>query len=130
MPLPPLRYATMLQEKIAMTGARVYLVNTGWTGGSATSGAQRISIQATRSIITAILTGAIEEAAFSPDPVFGTQVPAELPGVDSAILQPRDSWADPQAYDEAARELAGKFSENFKKYSAEHAELRQAGPKF
>ena len=130
MPLPPLRYAQLLQEKIEMTGARVYLVNTGWSGGSATSGAQRISIQATRRIITAILSGVIEDAAFSEDPVFGTQVPAQLPGVDSAILQPRDSWADPQAYDKTARELAGKFSENFKKYTAEHAELRQAGPNF
>ena len=130
MPLPPLRYAQLLREKIEMTGARVYLVNTGWTGGSATSGAQRISIRATRNIITAILTGAIEKATFSKDPVFGTQVPAELPGVDSSILHPRDTWADPQAYDETAWQLARKFSENFKKYAAEHAELLQAGPKY
>ncbi len=102
---------------------------TGWSGGSATSGAQRISIQATREIITSILTGAIEEVECSEDPVFGTLVPRSLPGVDSAILRPRGTWADGQAYDETAGMLTGKFKENFSKYAAEGDELLLAGPR-
>ncbi|MCH8327342.1 MAG: phosphoenolpyruvate carboxykinase (ATP), partial [Candidatus Marinimicrobia bacterium] len=129
LPLPPLTYARMLRDRIEASGARVYLVNTGWSGGQATSGASRISIQATRTIISAILDGSIENSSFEEDPVMGTLVPVKLPGVDSHILRPRNAWPDPVAYDDSARELAGKFIENFKKYAADHAELQQSGPK-
>ena len=129
LPLPPLTYARMLRDRIEASGARVYLVNTGWSGGRATSGASRISIQATRTIISAILDGSIENSSFEEDPVMGTLVPVKLPGVDSHILRPRDAWPDPVAYDDSARELAGKFIKNFEKYADDHAELQQFGPK-
>lgn len=129
LPLPPLTYAHLLKDRIETSGAKVYLVNTGWTGGSATSGAKRISIKTTRAIITSILSGAIEEAEFTNDPVFGTQVPLSLPDVDPAILRPRDTWADPQAYDETARMLARKFHENFRQYADEESGLVNAGLK-
>ncbi|MEE9465322.1 MAG: phosphoenolpyruvate carboxykinase (ATP) [Candidatus Neomarinimicrobiota bacterium] len=128
LPLPPLTYAHLLREKIEAHGSQVYLVNTGWSGGTATSGAKRISIQATREIITSILTGAIEEVECQADPVFGTMVPVSLPGVDSGILRPKGTWTDGQAYDKTASMLAGKFQENFTKYAAEEAGLVQAGP--
>ena len=117
MPLPPLTYARLLSKKLAATGAKVYLVNTGWSSGSAASGAKRISIKATRGIITAILNGAIEEASFTTDPVFGVQVPDALPGVDPAILRPRGTWPDQGAYDDTARRLAGIFRDNFEQYA-------------
>lgn len=129
LPLPPLRYANLLRERLETTGAKVYLVNTGWSGGSAATGAKRISIQATRAIITAILNGDIEKTEVTPDPVFGTQVPLSLPNVDSAILQPRAAWTDKNLYDGTARELAQKFNENFTKYAADQADLVNAGPK-
>ncbi len=129
LPLPPLTYARMLRDRIEASGARVYLVNTGWSGGQATSGASRISIRATRTIISAILDGSIENSSFEEDPVMGTLVPVKLPGVDSHILRPRDAWPDPVAYDDSARELADKFIKNFKKYADDHAELQQSGPK-
>ncbi len=128
MPLPPLTYANLLKEKMEISGAKVYLVNTGWSGGSAADGAQRISIKATRAIITSILTGAIEKEKFAKDPVFGTQVPLSLPGVDPAILRPRETWPDQQAYDATARLLAAKFVENFQKYVVDEANLVNAGP--
>jgi phosphoenolpyruvate carboxykinase (ATP) len=128
LPLPPLTYAKLLEEKLELTGAKVYLVNTGWSGGSAASGAKRISIQATRAIITGILTGEIEKNEFAVDPVFGTQVPTSLAGVESGILAPRAAWSDKTAYDNTARELAGKFNENFKQYATEQKELIEAGP--
>ena len=129
LPLPPLTYARLLRDRIESSGAKVYLVNTGWSGGSATAGAERISIKATRNIISAILDGSIEKSSFEEDPVMGTMVPVKLPGVDTQILRPREAWSDPVAYDESARELAGKFIDNFKKYAADHAELVQAGPR-
>lgn len=129
MPLPPLTYARLLRDRIEASGAKVYLVNTGWSGGTATSGAARISIQATRTIITAILDGSIENSSFEEDPVLGTLVPVKLAGIDSHILRPRDAWSDPMAYDQTAAILAGKFVENFKQYAADHGELEKSGPK-
>ena len=129
MPLPPLTYANLLKERLERHGSKVYLVNTGWSGGSAASGAQRISIQATREIITSILTGDIEKVECSEDPVFGTLVPRSLPGVDSAILRPRGTWAEGQAYDDTAAMLAGKFRDNFSKYTAVGEDLAPAGPR-
>lgn len=129
LPLPPLLYAELLKEKIELSGARVYLVNTGWSGGSAAHGAKRISIQTTRSIISAILSGLIENATFEEDPIFGTAVPDKLPGVDSGLLHPRTTWQDGNLYDETAHMLAEKFDLNFRQYAADHGELLEAGPK-
>ncbi len=128
LPLPPLTYARLLKDRLQSSVARVYLVNTGWTGGSAVSGASRISIKATRTMITAILTGAIEEASFVEDPVFSTQVPLSLPEVDPTLLQPRDTWADKDDYDQMARKLAREFDANIREYAEEDAELTSAGP--
>lgn len=126
--LHPLAYARLLREKMGQHGTKVYLVNTGWSGGSAMSGAERMPIAATRRIVTAILTGEIEKAQFVQEPVFGLDVPANLSGVDKSILMPRNAWPEKGDYDRAARLLAEKFQENFKLYSEEEPSLEAAGP--
>ncbi len=126
--LHPLKYANLLEEKIEKYGVNVYLVNTGWVGGSAMSGANRISIAHTRSMITAILNGSIEQSEFSMDPVFGVQIPQTLEGVDSEILSPRDAWENKEDYDMEANKLAILFIENFKNYVMDQPELINAGP--
>lgn len=116
LPMHPTRYADLLQEKLAAHGTSVYLVNTGWTGGAYGVG-QRMSIQDTRACIDAILDGSIASSAFVEDSNFGFEVPLTLAAIDSAVLNPRQSWVDKQAYDDAAAKLAGMFKENFAKYT-------------
>ena len=128
LPLPPLTYAQLLRDKLEASGAKVYLVNTGWTGGTADSGAKRIPIQATRAMITSILTGAIERAQSEVDPVFGTQVPTQLSGVDAALLRPKTTWPDGAAYEQTARKLVRAFEANFRNYAQDHSDLISAGP--
>lgn len=111
----PARYAELLAEKIREHDAKVWLVNTGWTGGAYGEG-QRISLKHTRAIIDAIHRGLLAEAATDTDPTFGLHVVKEVPGVPGEVLSPRSTWADGAAYDAAASELAGLFRENFKKY--------------
>ncbi|BAM04796.1 phosphoenolpyruvate carboxykinase (ATP) [Phycisphaera mikurensis] len=111
----PARYAELLAEKIREHDAKVWLVNTGWTGGACGEG-ERIALKHTRGIIDAIHRGLLGEAATEEDPVFGLHVVTEIPGVPSEVLSPRGTWKDPSAYDAAASELAGRFRENFKKY--------------
>ena len=106
----------------------MYLVNTGWIGGSATSGAKRISIQNTRSMITAILDGTIEHSNFEVEPVFGLDCPLSLAGVNSDELNPRSTWNNPDAYDRQADELVNLFIENFKIYGDAVSYLEHAGP--
>lgn len=115
MTLHPTRYADLLAQKIEKHGSHAYLVNSGWTGGPYGVG-ERMSIQATRACIDAILDGSIKDAEFKKDKVFGFDVPVSLHGVDSKLLDPRSTWADPAAYDEAEKKLAGMYVENFKKY--------------
>ena len=124
--LHPTKYAEELVKRMKMSGAKAYLVNTGWNGTG-----KRISIKDTRGIIDAILSGAINEAPTKTIPHFHFQVPTALPGVDPAILDPRDTYADASQWEEKAKDLAGRFVKNFAKYeSNEHGKaLVAAGPK-
>lgn len=110
--LHPTRYAQELVKKMVGVNAKAYLVNTGWNGTG-----KRISIQNTRAIIDAILDGSIDEAETKTIPYFNFAVPTALPDVDSAILDPRDTYTNPDEWDEKARNLAGLFIENFEKYT-------------
>ncbi len=123
--LHPTKYAQELVKKMNMSGAKAYLVNTGWNGTG-----KRISIRDTRGIIDAILSGAINEAPTKTIPVFDFQVPTELPGVDPKILDPRDTYADPAQWNEKAKDLAARFIKNFGKYTNTEAgkALVAAGP--
>jgi phosphoenolpyruvate carboxykinase (ATP) len=128
MPLRPSRYATMLGERLSWHDTDCWLVNTGWTGGPSGTG-HRMRIATTRKLLTAALEGRLAEATFTPDPVFKILVPDSCPGVDSSILQPRNTWADPAEYDEKARQLAGMFAENFAQYhDSVSPEVAAAGP--
>ena len=124
----PLRYAELLKGKIEQHQSKVYLVNTGWIGGSATSGAKRISIQNTRTMITAILDGSIEQSEFETELVFGLAYPKNLSGVDTGVLNPRIAWENIDEYDRQAAELAELFVENFKTYGESVSYLLHAGP--
>ena len=124
LPLDPSLYAQMLAEKIEQCGANVYLVNTGWNGTG-----KRMKLGYTRAMVTAALTGALEKGSFVTDPVFGVQVPTAVEGVPSEILITENTWEDKTAYQAKAKELAGMFVENFKKYTHMPAEVVNAGPK-
>ncbi len=120
LPLHPSRYGEMLKQKLKRHGSQVWLVNTGWSGGPAGQ-ADRIKLSYTRAMLTAVLSGQLAKVAFAPDPIFGLHVPAECPGVPKEILQPRNAWKDPQAYDAKARQLAALFEENIKTYATKEA---------
>jgi phosphoenolpyruvate carboxykinase (ATP) len=119
-------YARMLGEKLDEHGSAVWLVNTGWTGGPYGEG-QRMPIAATRALLRAALDGDLDQVEYRMDPIFGLEVPVEVPGVDSSLLDPRSTWSDPDAYDEKARYLATRFRENFQKFGADE-NIVQAGP--
>ena len=127
--LHPLRYAELLKDKIEEHDVKVYLVNTGWNGGSAQSGAKRISIKNTRAMISAILNGSIEHSEYETDPVFGLSIPTSLDGVDSHVLNPRESWDYKVEYDNNAIKLAEQFIDNFKTYGESVLYLEKSGPK-
>lgn len=127
LPLPPGTYAKMLGEKIAAQSARVYLVNTGWSGGPYGVG-KRINLAYTRATIKAILSGSIEHSTFRPDPLFNFLIPDSVDEVPESILNPRDSWKDKKEYDTKARELARLFMSNFSKFSDVYENVRQTGP--
>lgn len=124
--LHPTKYAHELVKKMEKSGAKAYLVNTGWNGTG-----KRISIRDTRGIIDAILDGSIDKAPTKTIPYFDFKVPTALPNVDPAILDPRDTYADPAQWDEKAKDLAGRFIKNFQKYTDNEAgkALVAAGPK-
>ena len=115
MPRRPEVYGKLLQEKIAQFGATCWLVNTGWTGGRFGTG-KRMPIRATRALLTAALDGSLANAKFRRDPNFGFDVPVQVEGVDTGLLDPRSTWADKAAYDAAARKLVGMFADNFGQY--------------
>ena len=123
--LPPTKYGEELVKRMEKSGAKAYLVNTGWNGTG-----KRISIKDTRGIIDAILNGDINEAPTKKIPYFNFEVPTKLNGVATEILDPRDTYADASQWEEKAKDLAGRFVKNFKKYetNAEGKALVAAGP--
>ena len=128
LPLPPGRYAKMLGEKIAQHGSRIWLVNTGWTGGPFGVG-RRMKIAHTRAMIRAALTGALDTMAYERDRLFNLDVPTACPGVPADVLRPRNTWGSAEAYDGQARQLALMFAENFKAFEdGVTAEVKAAGP--
>jgi phosphoenolpyruvate carboxykinase (ATP) len=115
MPRRPEVYGDLLRERIGKHGATCWLVNTGWTGGAYGVG-RRMPIKATRALLSAALDGSLNGVAFRRDPNFGFEVPVAVPGVDPAVLDPREAWADKAAYDAQARKLVGMFVQNFAQY--------------
>ena len=120
--LHPTKYAEELVKKMKLSGAKAYLVNTGWNGTG-----KRISIKDTRGIIDAILDGSINKAKTKKIPIFDLEVPTSLPGVDENILDPRDTYLNRDEWDKKAKNLASRFISNFKKYKS--AKIEKAGPK-
>jgi phosphoenolpyruvate carboxykinase (ATP) len=119
----------MLGKKLKESGANVWLINTGMTGGVYGIG-KRMSLKYTRALITEALNGDLENVTFETLPIFNFQIPTACPGVPSEILNPRNTWSDKAAYDAKATELAIKFNDNFKKYAAQASEeILAAAPK-
>jgi phosphoenolpyruvate carboxykinase (ATP) len=129
MVLHPGVYADLLGKKMAQHNSACWLVNTGWSGGPYGTG-QRMKISYTRAMIRAILNGELASIETTPHPTFGVSIPVSCPGVPSEVLQPRNTWADKDAYDRQAADLARRFNENFKKYEAGVSEaVRDVAPK-
>ncbi|MGH7475913.1 MAG: phosphoenolpyruvate carboxykinase (ATP) [Longimicrobiales bacterium] len=129
LPLPPARYAGLLGEKIAQHEVQCWLINTGWTGGPYGKG-ERMQLDHTRSMVTAVLKGQLDDVETREDPVFGLHVPRQVPGVPGDVLDPRGTWDDPAAYDEQASKLAAMFRENFAAFEAEVSDaVRASGPR-
>jgi phosphoenolpyruvate carboxykinase (ATP) len=128
MVLHPGVYADLLGKKMAEHKSNCWLVNTGWSGGAYGEG-QRMKIAYTRAMIRAILNGTLARVETQPDPIFNLGIPVSCPDVPSEVLTPRNTWKDPQAYDEKARDLARRFNENFKKYAEGVSEgVRRVAP--
>ena len=126
--LHPLKYAELLRDKMNQHNAPAYLVNTGWVGANAKSGAKRISLPVTRQIIHAILDGSVNDSNFEIDPYFGIMVPQSLRDVDPELLIPAKIWKDQDEYRETAIALVEKFQKNFEQYDIRDSEVRNAGP--
>ena len=130
MPMDPNVYAQMLGEKLEKYGTQVYLVNTGWAGGSAAAGAKRMKLSYTRAMVSAALSGSFEGVEFKHHDIFNVDYPTSCPGVPDEKLDARGMWEDKAAYDEQAKKLAGMFQANFaKKYPNMPQNIVDAGPK-
>lgn len=128
MALNPTVYADLLEQRLNLTGAQTWLINTGWTGGRYGVG-HRISIKETRKMVRAVLSDALGQVTFRKDPVFGFEVPTTAPGVDESLLDPRSCWANPAEYDETYAMIAEKFRANFQQFrNLVRPEVAQAGP--
>jgi phosphoenolpyruvate carboxykinase (ATP) len=129
LPLHPTKYAAMLGEKMRRHDVRIWLVNTGWSGGAYGTG-ERMKLKFTRSMITAALTGQLDQVEYKEHPVFGVAFPTSCPNVPAEVLDPRSTWKDKAAYDKQADELAKAFNTNFAKYKdGASAEILAAAPK-
>ncbi|MFD0695804.1 phosphoenolpyruvate carboxykinase (ATP) [Paenibacillus sp. GCM10027628] len=128
LPLHPSVYAQMLGRKIEEHQVNVYLINTGWVGGSYGVG-ERMNLSYTRAMVTAALNGSIEQTTFTEAPFFGLLCPDQIPGVPGELLQPRNAWQDKALYDEKAKELALRFINNFKKFANVDESIIAAGPR-
>lgn len=126
LPLPATRYADMLGQKIDVHGVQVFLVNTGWTGGGYGVG-ERMKLSYTRAMVKAALEGELNNVETVQDPIFGLHIPLHVPGVPDEVLQPKSTWADPEAYEQKAKELAVKFRENFKKFTNVDPRIEKLG---
>ncbi|XJZ26574.1 phosphoenolpyruvate carboxykinase (ATP) [Bacillota bacterium Lsc_1132] len=126
LPLPATKYAEMLGEKVLEHNANVFLVNTGWTGGEYGVGS-RMKLTYTRAMIQAALEGELNRVETVQDAIFGLNTPVHVAGVPDEVLQPQKTWADPQSYEQKAKELAAKFRENFKKFTDVAAEIAEKG---
>jgi phosphoenolpyruvate carboxykinase (ATP) len=124
----PTKYARMLGDHLREHDAKVWLINTGWSGGPYGTG-ERIKLKYTRAIVQAALTGELDESDTRRDPIFGLAVPTEINRVPANVLNPRSTWSDPAAYDAQARRLAGMFRENFEKIGNVDVATKNAGPK-
>ncbi|MFN5910210.1 MAG: phosphoenolpyruvate carboxykinase (ATP), partial [Bacteroidota bacterium] len=129
LPLHPAKYAQLLGSKLDGTGIKVWLINTGWTGGSYGVG-HRMKLYYTRAMITAAITGKLDNVDYETLPVFELAIPKSCEGVPSEILNPRETWENKALYDETANSLAAKFVKNFEKFAAEtSSEILAAAPK-
>jgi phosphoenolpyruvate carboxykinase (ATP) len=129
LPLHPAKYAKLLGEKLEGTDIKVWLINTGWTGGSYGVGS-RMKLSYTRQMITAALEGKLNDVAYDTLPVFDLAIPTSCEGVPAEILNPRSTWADKNAYDDTANNLAGQFVKNFEQYASETStDILAAAPK-
>ncbi|WP_309571896.1 phosphoenolpyruvate carboxykinase (ATP) [Deinococcus sp.] len=115
MPRHPGEYARLLAQKVQASGAQVWLVNTGWTGGMYGQG-HRMSIKHTRALLDAALNGRLDDVPFETEPFFNLEIPTEVPGIPAEVLNPQRAWADPDAYATTARKLARMFRENFRRF--------------
>ncbi|WP_426090372.1 phosphoenolpyruvate carboxykinase (ATP) [Flavobacterium sp. DSR3-2] len=128
MPLHPTKYAEMLSKKMKDANVKVWLINTGWTGGPYGVGS-RMKLKYTRAMITAALNGELDDVAYENHAVFGIAKPQTCPNVPSEILNPRNTWEDPEQYDKKAVELAQKFKDNFAKFEEfANAEIMAGAP--
>jgi phosphoenolpyruvate carboxykinase (ATP) len=127
LPRRPAEYANLLRERIEKHKVRCYLLNTGWTGGPYGIG-KRININYTRAMVQAAISGEIDKAEVETEPIFGLHVPTSCPDVPSDILLPRNTWSDPAAYDQQARQLAELFKKNFTQFEFTTEEIVVAGP--
>jgi phosphoenolpyruvate carboxykinase (ATP) len=125
-----MKYAQQLSDKISKYNANAWLLNTGWVGASAARGGKRCSLKYTRAILDAIHSGELSKANYESFPTFNLNVPTSCPGVPSEILNPTKAWTEGvDSFNKEVSNLAGKFAENFKKYSDQATtEVQAAGP--
>ena len=129
LPLDPSVYAEMLGERIKRNNARVFLINTGWSGGSYGTGS-RIKLKYTRAMVSAALKGDLDKVEYVLDDIFNVFIPKTCPNVPEEILNPKNTWEDKEAYDKTAKALSAKFNENFKKYTHMPENVVKAGPNY
>jgi phosphoenolpyruvate carboxykinase (ATP) len=125
----PSEYAKLLGEYLDKEGIKVWLINTGWTGGQYGEG-ERFPLKVTRQIIRAIQSNAINDTATEADPIFGFNIPVDIPNVEAKMLQPQKTWKDESAYTPKAQELAKSFHEQMKKFGDFYTENKNGAPTF